>query len=87
MTVVELILGGVLLIVWTLTLVDIFRRHYSGWMTVGYIALIVILPFFGSAIYWAVRKPSREEAERAYLAQEDVRRSAASRPFDSTGMY
>jgi hypothetical protein len=32
--------------------VDVFRRRYSGWTTVGYLALIVILPFAGSLIYW-----------------------------------
>jgi len=69
------VLGVVVLIVWVLTLVDIFRRGYSGWTVVGYIALILILPFIGSAIYWAIRKPTAAEAERAYLAEADIRRT------------
>ena len=71
---------------WVLSVVDIFRRHYSAGITVGYLALIVILPFVGSLIYWAVRKPTAAEIERAYRGDADVRRSTASRPFDSTGM-
>ena len=57
-------LGVIVLIVWVLTIVDIIRRGYSGGTTAGYIALIVILPLIGSAIYWAVRKPSAAEVER-----------------------
>jgi amino acid transporter len=87
MTVMWSILGGLLLIVWVLTLVDILGRHYAGGTTAGYIALVVILPFVGSIIYWAIRKPSSREVEQAYLAQTDATRAAAARPFDSTGMH
>jgi hypothetical protein len=73
-------------IVWVLTAVDIFRQHYSTGTTIGWLALMVVLPFIGSAIYWAMRKPTSAETEQEYLAETDMRRSAASRPFDSTGM-
>jgi hypothetical protein len=86
MTVMWMILGSLLFIVWVLSIVDIFRRHYSGGTTVGYLALVVILPFVGSVIYWAVRKPTPAETEAAYLGQAEMRRSVASRPFDSTGL-
>jgi hypothetical protein len=86
MTAVWIVLGSLLLIVCVLSVVDIVRRHYSGWTTLGYLALVVILPFVGSLIYWAVRKPSPDEAEQAYLEQAETRRSVASRPFDSTGL-
>jgi hypothetical protein len=46
----------------------------------------VILPFIGSAIYWAVRKPAPDEAEQEYLAEASRRHDAARRPFDSSGM-
>jgi hypothetical protein len=85
MTVMWTIIGILLLIVWALSVVDIFRRHYSAWTTVGYLALVVIVPFVGSMIYWAVRKPTSGEVERAYLGQAEMRRSVESRPFDSTG--
>jgi predicted Na+-dependent transporter len=85
MTFVWTILGALVLIIWVLSLVDVFRRHYPAWTTVGYVALIVILPFIGSMIYWWVRKPSRDEVEQAYRAQADSTRAAAARSFDRTG--
>jgi hypothetical protein len=62
MTVVWIVVGSLLLIVWVSTAVDIFRRHYSGWTTVGYLALIVILPFVGTLIYWAGNGPAIRSA-------------------------
>ena len=60
-------LGVIVLIVWVITIVDIIRRGYSGGTTAGYIALIVILPLIGSAIYWAVRNrpPPRSSGRTA----------------------
>jgi hypothetical protein len=72
-------------IVWVATIVDIFRRHYTGWTIAGWIALVVILPFIGSAIYWARRPPTRDEVEQERLAQMALHDSAATRRFDSTG--
>jgi undecaprenyl pyrophosphate phosphatase UppP len=82
MTVLWIIVACLLAVVWVLTIADIFRRHYSTWTTVGWIALIVVLPFIGSLIYWAVRKPTQTEAEQEYLAEADLRRSTAGQPFD-----
>jgi hypothetical protein len=73
-------------LVWVLSVVDIVRRHYSGSTMAAWIALVLVLPIVGSIIYWLVRKPRRAEAEQQYLAEADRRRSAAARPFDSTGM-
>jgi hypothetical protein len=75
-----------LAIIWGITIVDLFRRHYSGAATVGWLALIVLLPFIGALAYWVVRKPSREEVEQQYLGEAELRRSTAARPFDSTGL-
>ena len=86
MTAMWTIIGVLLLIVVVISVVDIFRRHYSAGKTVGYLALVVILPFVGSMIYWAVRKPTAAEIEHTYRAQADVQHTAASRPFDSTRM-
>lgn len=86
MTVLWIIVGSLLAVAWALSILDLFRRHYPPWTTVGWLALIVILPFVGSLIYWAVRKPTRDEAEQEYLAEAELRRSAAARPFDGTGM-
>jgi hypothetical protein len=83
MTVLWFIVGGMLLSVWVLSVVDIFRRNYSTGTTVGYLILVVILPFVGSLIYWSVRKPTREETELEYRAEAELRRSAGARSFDS----
>ena len=80
------ILASLLVFVIVLSAVDIVRRDYSAWATFGYLALVVFLPFIGPILYWAVFKPTAEEVELAYVAETDIRRSAASRPFDSTGM-
>jgi hypothetical protein len=86
MTVLWIIGVSALAVIWVISIVDVFRRHYSGMATVGWLALIVLLPFIGAVIYWAVRKPSRDEVEQQYLAQAELRRSTAARPFDSTGL-
>jgi hypothetical protein len=68
------------------TVVDIVRGHLGAGATAGWVALVVVLPFVGSAVYWLMRKPRRGEAEEQYLAEADMRRSAGRRPFDSTRM-
>jgi hypothetical protein len=85
MTVLAFLVGLCVLVVWAISIVDVVRHHYSGATLVGWIALIVILPFIGSVIYWATRKPTRADAEEQYLREEDLRRDRAGRPFDSTG--
>ena len=80
------ILAIAVVIIWSVTIFDIFRRHYSGWTTAGWIALVLILPFIGSAIYWARRTPTRDEVEQQRLAEAALRSGAAARPFDSTGL-
>lgn len=79
------VLVTVVAVVWVLSLVDVFRRGYSGWTMAGWIALIIVLPLLGSVIYWSLRKPTPAEVEAQTLAEADLRRSAAGRPFDSTG--
>jgi hypothetical protein len=46
----------------------------------------VLLPFIGAFIYWALRKPSRDEVEQQYLGEAELRRTTAARPFDNTGL-
>jgi len=86
MSVLWIIVLCLVALVWVMTIADIVRRRYPGLTTAGWIALVVILPFAGSVIYWFTRKPSPREAEQEYLAEADRRRSAGARPFDSTGM-
>ena len=86
MTVFWIVGGCALVVIWVLTIVDLFRHHQSGAATAGWLALIVLLPFIGALIYWGMRKPSRDEVEQQRLGEAELRRSAAARPFDSTGM-
>ena len=53
-------------------------RHYSTWTTVGWLALIILIPFIGAIIYWLVRKPTADELEQAYRAEADFRRGCES---------
>jgi hypothetical protein len=57
-----------------ISIVDIVKRRPSGWAMAGWIAVVLVLPFVGSIVYWAVRPTSRREVEQAYLAQTDVNR-------------
>jgi len=86
MTVLWIIGISALAVIWAITIVDLVRHRYSGSTTVGWLALIVFLPFVGALIYWGMRKPSRDEVERQMLGEAELRRSVAARPFDSTGM-
>jgi hypothetical protein len=74
-------LGVLLFTIVMLTLVDIVRRGGSFWSSIGWSALVIFLPFFGSIAYWVLRRPSAAEVEQARLAQEDDRRTAAQRPI------
>lgn len=69
-----------------ITIVDVVRRHYSGWATAGWIVLAVILPLVGSVIYWAQRKPTRQEADEHYMAEMDLRRTARRKQSGGMGL-
>jgi hypothetical protein len=86
MTVLWTIGAVALVVIWVLSIVDVFRHHYSGGTMLGWLALIVLVPFVGALIYWGMRKPSADDVERQALGQAELRRSAANRPFDSTGL-
>jgi hypothetical protein len=86
MTVFWIIGLSALAVIWAITVVDVFRRHYSAATTVGWLALIVLLPFIGALVYWGTRKPTAQEVEQQRLGEAELRRSAAARPFDSTGL-
>ena len=86
MTVFWIIGVTALAVIWVISIVDVFRRHFSAGTTVGWLALIVLLPFIGALVYWGMRKPTPDEVEQQYLGDAELRRSTAARPFDSTGL-
>ena len=71
MTVFLALAGAILAILWVFTIVDVFRRHYSGGTTVGWLAVILLIPYLGAIIYWIVRKPTEAEVQQAYLKNAD----------------
>jgi hypothetical protein len=86
MTLIGIVVGAMLLVVVVGTIVDIFRRHYSRAAAVGWVALVIVLPFVGAIIYWVARKPEPGEAENLYRVEAEQRQERARRPYDSTGM-
>jgi O-antigen ligase len=75
MTFLWIALATLVAVVWVLSLMDLFRRRYPTGTTIAWLALIVILPVIGSAIYWTARKPTAEEIEHDQLAQAEHRRT------------
>ena len=57
-------------IVWAITIYDIIRRHLGAKHTTGWIVLVILLPFVGAVIYWALRKPTPDEVQRGVDAQQ-----------------
>lgn len=82
MTLLWIFAFSVAAVVAVTTLVDIARHRHFGWATAGWVALILILPFIGSLIYWIVRPTSRDEVEAAYQAEADLHRVGARGSFD-----
>jgi hypothetical protein len=80
------VLGAILLVLCVLTLADLFRRHLGAGPTAGWAIIVLLLPFIGSAVYWARREPSRAEVEYQADSERAMRESARRRPFDSTGL-
>jgi hypothetical protein len=80
------IILGALAVVVVGTVIDVFRRHCSGWTAAGWIALVIVLPFIGALIYWARRTPTATDVEQQRLAEASMRSDAAHRPFDSTSI-
>jgi hypothetical protein len=74
-----LIITSIAIVVAAITLVDLFRHRRGGWATAGWAVAVLILPLVGSIVYWATRRYSPEEAEEAYLAENDLRRGSAHR--------
>ena len=78
------ILAFAVLVIWIITILDVFKRHYPTWTTVGWIALVIVLPFIGSLIYWATRKESAEDVESYVAADAALRAENRSQSVDST---
>ena len=63
------------------TIVVVVRAHHGTGPTIGWIVLIVILPFIGPLIYLIARKPSKHDVDEAYLAEASRRADRAHERF------
>jgi uncharacterized integral membrane protein len=84
------IVGGValvvLVIVWVVTVADMIGRHLPRGQTAAWLLIVILLPFVGSILYWALRKPSADEVEYQAESEVAMREAARRRGFDSTGI-
>lgn len=62
------------ILLWAAAVVDVMRRHYTGWAVVGWLLLILALPILGPMIYFGLRRPTRDEVEQSYLANRELHR-------------
>jgi hypothetical protein len=81
-TLLGIIVACMLIAVVVLTIVDIVKRHLATGATVGWIVLVLVLPFVGAVIYWVVRKPDPTDPEQLYRLEAEQRRAAAHRRLD-----
>ena len=74
-----------------LILIDVFRRHISGWAKAGWVILMIVLPFIGVLVYLIAHGSDMTERRvkdaQASQAQFDeyVRTTAAEQAGGSAG--
>ena len=83
MTVLWSIIGLLLLIVWGITVVDIVRAPLGRGRTAAWIIIVLLVPFIGALLYWALRKPPADETGRAIAAEREMRHGAEHPPSRS----
>ena len=59
-----------LLVVWTIGLVDIFRRDLPRGRKAGWTLVVLLLPVVGTITYFLLRKPTEAEIKQAQQAQQ-----------------
>ena len=67
------IIGVLLAIVVIISIFDIVRRHLGAGRTAAWILLVVLLPFVGSLLYWALRPAAAEEVSRQVDLEREIR--------------
>ena len=74
------------ILLWGAALLDLIRGQHSGWGIVAWMLVILMIPIIGPLIYFAARKPTRDDVDQAYLAQRDLERSATGRSTGNVGV-
>jgi hypothetical protein len=74
-----------LAMVWAFALLDIFRRDdLSGLLKALWVAVVILVPFFGTLMYLVVRRPGGTPEERAALDEASREFVAKYSPTDET---
>jgi hypothetical protein len=66
--------GFVLVIIWALTLFDLWRSGAARQKKFAWTIIVLLLPFVGSIAYWIMRPASSAEIDERLGAQADLRR-------------
>jgi hypothetical protein len=74
------------ILLWGAALVDLIRGHHSGWAIVGWMLLILVIPFIGPLIYFAFRKPTQNELDQDYLARREYERDKTAQRAGGIGV-
>ena len=80
------VIGLALIAIWVITISDIIKARLGRGPTAGWLVIVLLLPFLGSVLYWALRKPREGEVQHQYDNELALRESARHRPFDSTSI-
>lgn len=88
MTAFAIIITPFLLALAAITIVDLFRHHYTGSAIAAWIAFIIFVPVIGSLAYWLTRRPPDDAAtaEHVYRAEADMRGERQRAPIDHSGL-
>ena len=85
------VLGGlalvVLVVVWVITVSDIVRRHLGRGPTSAWLLIVILLPFLGSLLYWALRRPSAAEVQAQSDAEVALHEERRRRAVGGTGLH
>jgi hypothetical protein len=76
------IVGVVVLVIWAITIWDIFRSRLGTGATAAWLVIVILLPLVGSAIYWIRRPTQPGDVERQYENELALRQSRAHRSFE-----
>jgi hypothetical protein len=74
------------ILLWGAALLDLIRGDHSGLGIVAWMLVILLIPIVGPLIYFAARKPTRDDVDEAYLAQRDLERTRTGRSTGNVGV-
>jgi hypothetical protein len=74
------------ILLWGAALLDLIRGEHSGLGIVAWMLVILLIPIVGPLIYFAARKPTRDDVDQAYLAQRDLDRTSTGRSTGNVGV-